>query len=30
MPKKGQSPEEKLKAFELWKEGDEYKAIMKF
>ena len=30
MPKKGVSPEEKQKAFELWKESDEYKAIIKF
>jgi hypothetical protein len=30
MPKKGVSPEEKQKAFDQWKEGDEFKAIMNF
>lgn len=30
MPKKGVSPEEKAKAFELWKETDEYKSITKW
>jgi translation initiation factor 2 alpha subunit (eIF-2alpha) len=30
MVKKGVSPEEKAKAFELWKESDEYKSIIKW
>lgn len=30
MPKKGVSPEEKAKAFEVWKETDEYKSIIKW
>ena len=30
MPKKGLSPEEKQKAFDTWKESDEYKQILKF
>jgi hypothetical protein len=30
MVKKGVSPEEKAKAFELWKETDEYKSIIKW
>lgn len=30
MPKKGVSPEEKQKAFDLWKESEEFKSINKF
>jgi len=30
MPKKSVSPEEKEKAFQLWKESDEFKAINKW
>lgn len=30
MPKKGVSPEEKEKAFQTWKESEEYKSIINF